>query len=106
MTTINWPVLASELASEAMLGLAVVSALPYTLGDLGSVIPPEWKAKVFLVSASATGVLRIVNAVARAVRAATLAGNVPLTPIQTATLNTLATPPPQASDGSAVIPRR
>ncbi len=44
-------------------GLTALAALPYTIGDLGNIIAPEYKAKIFSLSLIATVVLRIWNSV-------------------------------------------
>lgn len=41
--------------------LTILAALPYQLGDVATIIPPNYKAKIFLWSAIATAVLRILN---------------------------------------------
>lgn len=43
--------------------LTLLAALPYQLGDLATVIPPEWKSKVVVVGLIATTILRTLNAV-------------------------------------------
>ena len=45
----------------AMSLLTALAAAPYTLGEVATIIPPHWKAKVFIVSAIATMILRIVR---------------------------------------------
>ena len=56
--------------------LTALAAAPYTLGEVATIIPPEWKEKVFVVGAIATVILRIIR------------DNVPLT-----TQNTQSEPP-------------
>ena len=36
-------------------------AAPYTLGEVATIIPPEWKEKVFVVGAIATMLLRVIR---------------------------------------------
>jgi hypothetical protein len=57
MNKINWKIVGATLTSA----LAALSALPYTLGDLATVIPPAYKAKVFTASLIATAILRLWN---------------------------------------------
>ena len=45
----------------AMSLLTALAAAPYTLGEVATIIPPHWKAKVFIVSAIATMILRVVR---------------------------------------------
>jgi len=41
--------------------LVALSGAPYTLGDVATIIPPAWKAKLFIASAIATMFLRIIR---------------------------------------------
>ena len=41
--------------------LTALAAAPYTLGEVATIIPPHWKAKIFVVSAIATVILRIIR---------------------------------------------
>ena len=41
--------------------LTALAAAPYTLGEVATIIPSEWKAKVFVVSAIATMILRVIR---------------------------------------------
>jgi hypothetical protein len=41
--------------------LTALAAAPYTLGEVATIIPPDWKAKVFVVSAIATLLLRVIR---------------------------------------------
>lgn len=41
--------------------LTALAAAPYTLGEVATIIPPAWKAKIFVVSAIATVILRIIR---------------------------------------------
>lgn len=41
--------------------LTALAAAPYTLGEVATIIPPDWKAKIFVVSAIATVILRIIR---------------------------------------------
>lgn len=45
----------------AMSLLTALAAAPYTLGEVATIIPSEWKARVFVASAIATMILRIVR---------------------------------------------
>jgi len=58
MKNINWKQVGVAVASV----LAALSALPYSLGDIATVIPPAWKPKLFVVSAAAAIALRLWNA--------------------------------------------
>lgn len=41
--------------------LTALAALPYQLGDIATLIPAEWKTRVFSVSLLATIVLRVLQ---------------------------------------------
>lgn len=45
----------------AMSLLTALAAAPYTLGEVATIIPPHWKAKVFVVGAIATLILRVIR---------------------------------------------
>ena len=57
----NWKTTVSGIGSAIFAILTTLSALPYTLGDVATIIPVEYKTKVFTVSAIATVLLRIWN---------------------------------------------
>lgn len=59
----NWKTSVSGIGSAIFALLTAVAALPYTLGDVATIIPPEYKAKVFTISAIATVALRFWNSV-------------------------------------------
>jgi hypothetical protein len=41
--------------------LTALAAAPYTLGEVATIIPPEWKERVFVAGAIATVILRIIR---------------------------------------------
>ena len=41
--------------------LTALAAAPYTLGEVATIIPPEWKERVFVVGAIATMLLRVIR---------------------------------------------
>ena len=51
----------ASYGSIVMSLLTALAAAPYTLGDVATIIPPDWKAKVFVASAIATMILRIIR---------------------------------------------
>lgn len=57
----NWKTLVSQIGVAIFSLLTVLAALPYTLGDIATIIPPEWKTKVVTIGIVATFVLRILN---------------------------------------------
>lgn len=59
----NWKTSLTGIGTALFSCLTALSALPYTIGDLGNIIPPEYKAKLFAASLIATVVLRIWNSV-------------------------------------------
>ena len=59
VSRINWRALAAALTSA----LTILAVIPYQLGDLGTIIPPKWKATLVIVGLVATILLRSINAV-------------------------------------------
>lgn len=41
--------------------LTALAAAPYTLGEVATIIPPKWKERVFVASAIATLILRVIR---------------------------------------------
>lgn len=65
--------------------LTALAALPYTLGDIATIIPPEYKAKVFLYSAIAAAALKVWNSVQqkdKSVTGGTVQQTVNFTPVE------------------------
>jgi len=56
---INWRSLLAALSSA----LALLAALPYTLGEVATIIPPTWKPKVAVISITAAFILRVINSI-------------------------------------------
>ena len=50
-----------KISATLTSALAAVAALPYQLGDISTLIPPEWKAKVTAASIIATVILRLIG---------------------------------------------
>jgi hypothetical protein len=59
----NWRTTLSGVGSALTATLSLVAAAPYELGDIATIIPPEWKAKVFGWAAVATFILRVIKSV-------------------------------------------
>jgi hypothetical protein len=59
----NWQTTVSGIGTAIFSILTGLAALPYTMGDLATIIPPEYKAKVFFWSAIATAVLKVWNSI-------------------------------------------
>jgi hypothetical protein len=57
MKNINWKIVAATLTST----LTILAALPYSLGDLATIVPPAAKGYVVTVGLIATTILRIWN---------------------------------------------
>lgn len=53
----NWKQVASAITSS----LTVLAALPYQLGEIAVLIPPDWKPWVAGIGLGATTILRIWN---------------------------------------------
>jgi len=41
--------------------LTALAAAPYSLGEVATIIPPEWKQRVFVAGAIATLLLRVIR---------------------------------------------
>jgi len=41
--------------------LTALAAAPYSLGEVATIIPPEWKQRVFIAGAIATLILRVIR---------------------------------------------
>lgn len=57
----NWKVFFTGIGEGIMWLLTALSGASYQLGDVAMFIPPEWKAKVFITSAIAAAILRIIQ---------------------------------------------
>lgn len=57
MKNIDWKKVGVAFSSL----LAMLAIAPYTLGELGEIIPPKWKAKLTVVALTASFLLRIWN---------------------------------------------
>jgi di/tricarboxylate transporter len=55
---VNWKAIASTLVSA----LTILAALPYQLGELSTIIPPNWKPTIVAAGLIATIALRVWNA--------------------------------------------
>lgn len=59
----NWQTTLSGVGSAFFSLLTILAVAPYQLGDLATIIPPEYKAKVFGASFAAAFILRCWNSV-------------------------------------------
>ncbi len=66
MNTTNWKTTLYGVASAFVGLLVALSVAPYTLGEAGNLLPPEWKERVFVVSIVAAAILRVLKGVATA----------------------------------------
>ena len=57
----NWRSSISGIGAALTASLTVVAGLPYELGEVATILPPTWKAKVTVYSAIATFILRVLN---------------------------------------------
>ena len=55
MAKVNWQRIGVAVFSI----LSMLSVAPYSLGDIATIIPPEWKPKVLAVSAIAAFILHV-----------------------------------------------
>lgn len=51
----------SKLGVAVFSFLTFLAALPYELGEVATIIPPEWKARLAVTSAIAALLLRVLN---------------------------------------------
>ena len=59
----NWKTTVSGIGAMIFAALTALAGLPYTLGDVATIIPPEYKAKVFTASLIATAILKVWNSI-------------------------------------------
>lgn len=81
----NWRTTVSGIGTAIFSALTALAALPYTLGEAATIIPPDYKAKVFTVSLFATVALRVWNSVAqkdKSVTGGTVQQTVNFTPVE------------------------
>jgi len=57
----NWRTTITGWLETASWLLALLAGAPYTLGEVANILPPEWKATIFKISACAAGVLAFLN---------------------------------------------
>ncbi len=57
----NWKTTVSGIGSAIFGLLTMLAALPYDLGNIATLIPPEWKSKLVTVGVIATLALRVWN---------------------------------------------
>ena len=74
----NWKTLVSGAGTAIFGALTTLASLPYTLGDIATIIPPEWKPIVFKYSLIATVILKFWNSLAQKSKNVT-GGTVPQT---------------------------
>lgn len=67
----NWRTTASAIGAGITSLLTILAALPLELGEVATIIPAEWKAKVVVAGAAATLILRIVNGMVQKDRSVT-----------------------------------
>lgn len=59
MKNINW----NRISEAIVASLTLLAALPYTLGDVATIIPPTWKPKIVVAGVVATLALRFYHAI-------------------------------------------
>jgi hypothetical protein len=58
----NWKTTISGIGAALTSALTAIAALPYQLGDVATIIPPAWKARVVIAGLIATVILKAINA--------------------------------------------
>lgn len=61
----DWKTTITGIGGALTSALTVIAALPYQLGDIATIIPVEWKARVAIAGIVATTILRILNSIAQ-----------------------------------------
>ncbi len=61
LAKVNWRLALSALWSDAFIILGIVAALPYSLGEMGITIDPEWKGPITKYSLIAAGLTKIIS---------------------------------------------
>jgi len=59
----NWKTTLASIGSALMSLLTVVAALPYSMGEVADILPPEWKPRVAIGAAVAAAILKVVQGV-------------------------------------------
>jgi hypothetical protein len=62
----NWKTTWSGIASAITSALTLIALAPTELGDVATIIPPEWKARVVAAGLIATFILRVIKSVSTA----------------------------------------
>lgn len=57
----NWKTTLSGILAALTSALTAIAALPYQLGEVATIIPAEWKARVTIAGIVATVILRSIN---------------------------------------------
>jgi hypothetical protein len=57
----NWKTTLSGIGAALTSALTAIAALPYQLGDVATIIPPQWKARVTIAGIVATVILKSIN---------------------------------------------
>ena len=58
----SWRTSISGMGAALTTGLTLLAGAPYALGDAATVIPPEWKARIFMWAGGATVLLQLIHA--------------------------------------------
>lgn len=61
----NWKTSFTGIGAAVTSTLTGLAALPYSLGDVATIIPVEWKTRIFVIGAIATLVLKSLNSLAQ-----------------------------------------
>ena len=57
----NWKTTLSGILAALTSALTAIAALPYQLGDVATIIPADWKARVTVAGIVATVILKSIN---------------------------------------------
>ena len=59
----NWKTTLSGIGAALMSLLGAIAALPYSLGDVSTIIPPVWKTRVAIGAFAASFILKTINSI-------------------------------------------
>jgi len=61
----NWKTTVSGIGAALMSLLGAIAALPYSLGEVATILPPVWKSRVAIGGFIAAFALKTINSIAQ-----------------------------------------
>ena len=59
----NWKTTVSGIGAAIMSLLGAIAALPYSLGEVATILPPVWKTHVAIGAFAASFILKTINSI-------------------------------------------